>query len=148
MRVFKAFATLAAALLIAAPASADIWWETDDGTLYWDENVGTFSVFKFFFGNTNQINDNYAFFVDGAGGFNYTDQLGGRTFGGQWYVYGTFADSSGGCGLMAVDPKGQSAQYWGSLTITFEPGGEYFVAQIKHCATQDVIDVTTGTPGQ
>jgi len=139
-----ASATLATAMMVAAPTMADIWWETNEGTLYWEDTVSTFSVFKFFKEGTNDLDHTAAIFVDGTSTYNYTQDLGGRTFGGIWFFYG---ESSESCGATGVDPYGNSSSIWGTLTMTFEPGGENFSADFKKCATQEVLDTLIGTPG-
>ena len=146
MILHKKIATIAVATTIASavPAFADIWWETSEGTLYWEDTVDTFSVFKFFKEGTNEIDHTAAIFVDGTSTYNYTDDLGGRTFGGLWFFYGEARER---CGGMGVDPYGNSAAIWGTVTMTFEPGGNNFSAAFKKCGTQEVIDTLIGTPG-
>ncbi|WP_323769286.1 hypothetical protein [Antarctobacter sp.] len=130
------------AALLAAPVRADIWWETDMGTLYWESTVDTYSVFQFFIASSSDIDPTFKIFVDGTSQLHTLDELSGKTFGGIWYDY-----EDGDCGLAARDPNGQTARNWGLVTITFGAGGDNFSAVLKDCATHDVAHRLTGTPG-
>ena len=135
--------TLALALPFAGAASADIWWETEQGTLYWEDSVDTYSVFKFFVGESTEISNDVALFIDGTSHMNTLEELAGGTYAGLWFDY-----TSEDCGLEATDPYYGTAQSWGTLTITFMEDAGYFTADIKGCADQEVLATLNGTPGE
>lgn len=134
---------LAVPVLLAAPANADIWWETNWGTLYWETTVDTYSVFQFFLGNSTELDPSFKIFVDGTSQMNTLDELAGKTFGGIWYDY-----ENGGCGFDAWDPYAQRAPSWGQVTITFSQDPNYFSAVFKDCSSHEVYDRVNGSPGR
>lgn len=134
---------LTGAVILATPARADIWWETDLGTLYWETTVDSYSVFQLFIESSTDLDPTFKIFVDGTSQLNTLEDLAGRTFGGIWYDY-----EDGTCPLAASDPYGTVAPGWGLVTIAFDADPEYFSMVLKDCATHQPVQTVAGSPGQ
>jgi len=125
------------------PASADFWWDTSEGQLYFDGASGNYGVFRFLDGNGG-TNNGVAIYINGVGP-QYTDSLPGIKPGkyeAYWFNY-----EGNDCNKDAVDPDGNVANEWGAMWFTVEQNNDYFTAQVYECGAQTSTDVFKGTPG-
>jgi hypothetical protein len=136
---------LAAAVSLSSPAAADVWWETENGTLYWDGTVDDYGVFRYMLRDQNNAMDkNSAFFIDGLGPL-YTS--GGSMTGkyeGLWFKYGGRRKT---CDFEVEDPNGVTTNSWGSLSIEFKADENYFTLKLADCEHSEISNTLNGTPG-
>lgn len=135
------FAAMAA---FASPATADVWWETELGTLYWEDVVKGNGVFKFL-DEKNEIKETLGFFIDGLASQYSSVGVKPGTYQGTWYLY---EKSQAECRWRSTDPYGKKASYWGTLSITFHQDYNYFTAHMSACNGRSKDFTLNGTPGQ
>ena len=138
---------LAATITLSSPAVADVWWETKDGTLYWDGAVGDYGVLRFLLKDQDyKLDKNSAFYVDGMGPLYTSNGKLTGTYGGLWFKYGRGARNS--CDFEVEDPEGNKTKNWGSLSITYKQDDNYFTLELSNCEHPEVTRTLEGTPGE
>ncbi len=138
-----AAAGFAAALAISTPASADFWWETEMGTLYFDGASGNYGVFRFLNKETGQTLPGMALFLNGVGPQYSSTGVQPGTYDAQWFDY-----NGDDCEYEAVDPDGKAAGEWGTMSFTVHDDRNYFTAEVYNCADQTPVATFKGTPGK
>ena len=143
-RAGAAGVALVSMVAVTTPAAADIWWETELGTLYWEDVVKNNGVFKFL-DEQNEIKDSLGFFIDGLASQYSNVGVKPGTYRGTWYLYGK---AEAECRWRTTDPYGKRASYWGTLSITFHQDYNYFTADLSACNGRTKDFKLNGTPGQ
>lgn len=131
------------ALLVGCilPAAADIGWETEEGTLYWEGIAGDNAVFMFLDKN-NQLKPSVAIFIEELGKQYSTVGIIPGAYFGTWFEYTGGEDT---CGSSQSDPNGKQAPYWGGFRITFKEDYSYFTAELNECGGRET-ETLNGKP--
>ncbi|WP_138165049.1 hypothetical protein [Parasedimentitalea maritima] len=136
-------ASLALATIVSTPASADFWWDTREGPLYFDGASGNYGVFYFLDDNNNRRKE-VAIYIDGMGP-QYTDNHPGvfpGRYGAFWFNY-----DGDNCETQSTDPDGRVANEWGKMWFTVDQNSDYFTAEVYDCDEQTPSEEFSGTPG-
>lgn len=142
-RISAAAVAFAAMVALASPAAADIWWETELGTLNWEDVVKSNGVFKSL-DEDNQIKETMGFFIDGLASQFSSVGVKPGTYQGTRFLYDK---AEAECRWRSTDPYGKKASYWGTLSITFPQDYNYFTAHMSACNSQTKEFTLNGTPG-
>ena len=146
LKATKLGLTVAAGLLLGSmggqKAMADFWWETDQGTLYFEGASGNWGVFKFL-DDSNNIIPRIGLFIKGMGPMYTGGGVRPGTYEAQWFDY-----SGSDCSREAQDPTGRIAQEWGTMWFTVHEDINYFTAQVYNCDETEPATTFRGTPGQ
>ena len=143
MKALISGTVLSAALAIAVPVAADTWWETEEGTFYFNGGFDGWGEFVFI--ENGQAVDGFKVFID-----EMEDVYNGRTdFEMRSYVgYYAIYDTNESCGVARRDPYGTQINFYGEARMTFQGNWEYFTLELSECANDDRMHVLYGMPGQ
>lgn len=133
---------LVAAVAVSTPAAADFWWETDQGTLYFDGAAGNWGVFRFLDKEKGQTLPGIAIYINGLGPQYTGTGIQPGTYDAQWFNY-----SGEDCGEQVADPEGNVSSNWGVMSFTINQDYNYFSADVYNCREENPVTTFNGTPG-
>ena len=134
---------LGAALALASPAAADTWWETEEGTFYFNGGVDGWGEFVFI--ENGQVVDGFKVFIDEMEDVYYgRSDFEMRSYVGYYAIY----DSNEYCSITRLDPYGNQIADYGEARMTFQGNWQYFTLELTQCADDDRMHVLYGMPGQ
>ena len=143
MKALMSGAILGVACAVAAPVAADTWWETEEGTFYFNGGVDGWGEFVFI--EQGQAIPGFKIFIDEMEDVYYSrTDFEMRSYVGFYANY----DTHDSCGIVRVDPYCEQFASYGEVRMTFQGNWEYFTLEYDECGRDGTTQYLYGTPGQ